>query len=98
MAKVDQEGEILLDGKLYVYVAFCHEKKNWLSALAYGLIMLLAMVLIVEKHNFLALVGMDKQFQSFISGLAIHLLTILQNQWMTWIQFFVADKNRVFPI
>lgn len=78
MTEVDQEGEILPDGTLSVYVAFSQKQLTFSSGCS--LIMLLTMVLIIEKYNFLALAGMEKQFQSFISEQAIHQTTILQNQ------------------
>lgn len=76
LAEVDQEGELLPDGTLSVYVAFILEKLTSATGLWLNYILFLP----VEKYNFLALAGMDKQLRSFTSGLAIHRLTILQNQ------------------
>lgn len=74
MAEVDQEGEILQDGTLSVYVGFSHQKLTFFKFVVYS-----TCFLTVEKFNFFTVVK-DKQLQSFTSGLAIHQLIILQNQ------------------
>lgn len=88
MAEIDQEGEILPDGTLSVYVNFI--LKIWLSSKGFWFNYISFLTL--EKYNLLELAGTDNQFQLFTSGLATHQKTILQNQWDSWIQFFSWEK------